>query len=170
MADHGHHQQNKYGEHERKPRHSNTKARPSRSSCQQPRVSFDHTLEQQIPSRRLNAWVTPSKSQKPCRVASMTSASCSRPDVQAADHSLTTMLFSSSLCCCTAELLSSRERPSSVRRPLINPFSQKPSSKLIPNVGRIYQSTTSQNTFFVSKNFNFLIFLNFKFLIFDCFR
>ncbi len=69
--------------------------------------------------------------------------------------------ISSALCYCTAELLSSRGRPSSVRCPS-NPFSQNPLGRLLPNLMERYLFTISPDHFF------FLVCFS-KFSIFDFF-
>ena len=62
--------------------------------------------------------------------------------------------FSSTLCYCTAELLSSRGRPSSVERPSsVKPVSQNPPSILMPDLVESYLFTISPDHFFF---FNFV--------------
>ena len=71
------------------------------------------------------------------------------------DSFVSLLVFSTPLCYCTAELLSSCGRPSSVRP---SPFSENPSDILMPNLVERYLFTISPDHFLFFKMLHFLFF------------
>ncbi len=71
-------------------------------------------------------------------------------------------LFSSALCYCTAELLSSRGRPSSVRPSPVDIFFSDTTESINAKFwGQVPIHHISRRFFLFFKNFKFLIFYNF---------